>query len=319
MVLAVLIGMPVPTSDAASLVRGSVWVPATAHMRITALSPPPPRLPLPGRPEPRPTTDVPLPPAPVAPAPAPGDAPVATEAVAAPTTTDAPATTEPSEAPPPTESTEPSPTAASSPATAPEPLEPASVSQPIVVRRPPAPLEILDPPPPPGTGMRVGGGVLIGVGTLNAILGGFITAVAEDDERPFGIVRLAFGIVELGSGIALVANGLRRAKRLRAYKAESSLGVPKTGNGMLVGGAVLVAFGLSDGLSAALYVRQTSEVPSGVVAIAAMEVVAGALLLAVGSIRKRRYQRWEHDNFADAIIAPTPLPGGGALAMRGRF
>lgn len=320
MALAVLIGMPVAIGDAASLRRGTVWAPTVVPTLDTALSPPPPRLPLPRRPEPRPTTDVPLPPEPVAPAPAPSEAPVGTEPVAAPTTTEAPPTTASPEAPrPTTESTEPPPTIASSTVTVSETSEPDPLSQPLVVRRPPAPLEILDPPPPPGTGMRVGGGILIGLGTLNTILGGLMTAWGDKDERPFGIARLAFGVVELGAGVALVGSGLRRAKRLRAYKVESSYAVPKTGNGMLVGGSVLVGLGLYDGLSAAVFVQQTGEVPVGTVAVAAMEVVAGAVLLALGSGRKRRYQRWEHDNFAATTVAPTPLPGGGALAMRGRF
>jgi hypothetical protein len=323
MVLAVLIGVPAPTSEAASissLSRGAA--PQAVRPRVT---PPPPRfVPMPrGGMEPRPSTDVPLPPEAVAPVPSGEERAVVEPVEALPSsesaTTEVPAT----DVPPPMEApaaeapttTEPPPTFVADPKVP----EAAPLTRPLVVKRPPEPLVMLDPPPPPGTGMRVGGGILIGLGTLNTLIGGTFTALGNKDERAFGIARLALGIVELGSGITLVAHGVRRARRLTAWKAQSSYVVPKTGNGMLVGGSILVGVGLYDGLLAAVYVQQTGEVPVGNVAIASMEVVAGALLLAVGSGRKRRYQKWEHHNFTFRGPLVTSLAGGMGVGMRGRF
>jgi hypothetical protein len=326
--VALLLGMPVSISEAAPLLHGAAWAPAAPPTRV--LSPPPPRLVAPPlRLEPRQTTNVPPPPEPVAPAPPPSEAP------AAPPPSEAPPPTVPATEPSTTEPTTTEPTATGSTATEPgatepgateptptvtrptvvvEPEPPELLPRPPLVVQPPQSLVMHDPPPPPGTGRKVGGGILIGLGTFNTLVGGIVTAATEDEDRALGIVRLTLGIVELGSGIVLVAQGVGRARRLAAWKAERSVGVPKTGNGMIVGGAVLVAGGLLDGLSAAVFVQQTGEVPGGTIAIAITEVVAGAVLLAVGSTRKRRYQAWEKRSFGAA-----PLPGGMALAMRGHF
>jgi len=279
MVLAVSIGLPASASNAASLSSLSRGVAPEAAP--PRVTPPLPRLgPMPrGTMAPQPSMDVPLPPR-----------------------VEAPATTAP-------------PTVVAEPEVPPA----APLAYPLVVKRPPEPLVILDPPPPPGTGMRVGGGILIGLGGLDTLVGGTVMALGNEDGRPLGIAQLALGIVELGSGITLVAYGTRRARRLAAWKAQSNYAVPKTGNGMLVGGSVLLGVGFYDGLGAAAYVHQTGQVPVGNVAIAATEVVAGALLLVVGSARKRRYQRWVRESFAFTGPSVTSLPGGMAMGMRGRF
>jgi hypothetical protein len=286
-VVALLLGMPVPTSEAAPLLHGAAWAPA---------APPPTEVSPPTVPPTKPSTTEPS-----------TTEPTATEASA----TEASAT-EPTEA----SATEASaiPATVTRPTVVVEPEPPELLPRPPLVARSPESLVMHDPPPPPGTGRKVGGGILVGLGTINTLVGGIVTAATEDEDRALGIVRLTLGIVELGSGIVLVAQGVGRARHLAAWKAERSVGVPKTGNGMIVGGAVLVAGGLLDGLSAAVFVQQTGEVPGGTIAIAITEVVAGAVLLAVGSTRKRRYQAWEKRSFGAA-----PLPGGMALAMRGHF
>jgi hypothetical protein len=310
MVLAVLIGVLAPTSAVASLSSRGV-APEAVGPRVT---PRPPRLvPMPrGTMEPRRHTNVPLPPEAGAPAPS-DEAPAVVGPVEAPPSIEPAATQAPATEPP---------TTTEAPATViaePRMPEAAPLSRPLGVRRPPEPLVILDPPPPPGTGMRVGGGVLIGLGTLNTLVGGAQTALSDEDERALGIALLSLGIVELGSGIALVTHGVRRARRLRVWMTQSHHAVPKTGNGMLVGGSILLGVGFYDGLAAAVSVQQTGQVPVGYVAIAGMEVVTGALLLVVGSARKRRYQSWEHHNFRFAGPSVTSLPGGMAMGMRGRF
>lgn len=318
MVLVALIGMPVPISDAAPLVRIGAWAPAEA-------------------------------PTPVESPTAPETVPLQRPTVEPPATAEGPAT-EPVDAAspegeggsaavgaaPPTESTKTEDTTPEDTKTVqpePDPAPSRSVATPWPEAPQSRPVE---PPPPPGVGMRVGGGVLIGAGGLDVIVGvlGLIATNTADDEgvldpaqtqlvRRVSTAQLVVGLVELGSGVGLVVAGLLRDRRLRAWESEHRVVAPKTGNGMIVGGSILLGLGVFDGITTGVIARETGEVPPLSVVITAAEVAAGAALLAVGLVRKKRYRDWERSNFATPSMSrlPTlsPLSSGMAVGVSGRF
>lgn len=289
MTLAALLGLPAATSNAALL--------ADAPMQLES----------PATPEPVPVqrpTDVAAPPA-TTNEPTPKDA-------AAPTAE--PTATEPVEAPPTTEP----------PTTQPEPAAvwPAATPPEEAWARPQA------PPPPPGTGMRVGGGILIGLGGLDVLAGGLGLAAVSSVEglidpatarlvRAISTAQLLLGVVEVGAGIGLVIPGVRRTQRLSAWQSEHRITAPKTGNGMIVGGSILLGLGAFDGLMAGVVASQTGDVPVLNVIVSVGEVAAGAALLGVGLTRKKRYREWERSSFA--VPSLSLLPGGAGMSVSGRF
>lgn len=312
MTLVALLGLPLATSEAALLSRAGAWSPAEAP----APAPVGPAAPSEAVPVQKPAAEaVAPPPTPSEPtAPPPTSTPPLTSTP--PPTTTPPAEGQPEVTPPPAEAT-----------TEPTPVEAfrtiTPASEPMMAPR-------LAPPPPPGAGMRVGGGILIGVGVLDAIVGGFALAAANRlesdptfasaDVRPIrvaGAIHLVGGLVEVGAGVGMVVAGVRRAKRLKAWESEHAMAVPKTGNGMIVGGSVLLGVGALDGLALGITASQAGGVAPFDVVVTVSEVAAGAVLLGVGLARKKRYRAWEERSFVAPSV--TQLPGGMAMGLRGRF
>lgn len=299
MVVAVLMGLPASTGDAASLPRVGAWAPAAAPAPVQAPAAPPEVVPVQ-----RPTTTPPATTEPVVVAPPSSGEPAAAEP-AEPTPTVAPVVVTPA-------------------VTVEREPEPAPV-QPIVAPAYESPLvPSSDRPPPSGAGMRVGGGILIGVGAFNLLAGALVlgatNTVGDADARVLrnlSAALLIIGLVEMGTGIGLTVSGVRRAKRLRAWQSERSVAVPKSGNGLIVGGSILLGRGALDGLLVGVTASQTGRVRSFNLVFAIAEVATGAALLGVGLTRRGQYREWEHRTFMTPSL--SLLPGGMAMGVSGRF
>ena len=297
MILAVSMGLPVATSDAASLPRTGAWAPASPPAPVESPAP------AESVPVQTPTVEVAPPPSPSEPTVTPpADAPVAT-----PPPEPSPTTEPPTTEPPPTE-----------PQPAPEAFRTIGST---AAELPPS------PPPAPGSGMRVGGGILIGVGGLDVIVGGIGLAAANAAEgvrvpsdvsllRTIGTIPLVVGLAEVGAGVALAVAGVRRSRRLSQWQAQHSIAAPKTGNGMIVGGSILLGLGALDGLVMGINASQGFEVGPLDIVISVGELAAGAALLGVGLTRRKRYREWERSTFAPSF---STLPGGMTMGVSGRF
>lgn len=305
MVVAVLMGLPAFTGEAAAFPRVGAWAPAAAPAPVQAPAASPEAVPVQ-----RPTTTPPAPTEPVVVAPPASGEPVAAEP-AEPAPTVAPVVVAP------TVTAEPEP-------------EPAPVL-PIVAPAYESPLvPTWEPPPPSGAGMRVGGGILIGLGALNLLAGAVglaLTSTVEDAGpgsstdarvlRRLSATVLIVGLIETGTGIGLTVSGVRRANRLRAWQSERTLAVPKSGSGLIVGGSVLLGLGALDGISVGLVASQTGSVRPFNLVFAIAEVATGAALLGVGLTRRGQYREWERRTFMTPSL--SLLPGGMAMGVSGRF
>jgi hypothetical protein len=311
MTFAAMLGFPVAIGGAAPLHPAGAWAPANPPVPVES---------------------------PAAPEVVPVQQPTVEPPVAAeepPATAEEPATTEPvdtvspeGESGPVTVEAAPTTEDATTPEPEPDPAATRSVATPWPA--PPRRLPPAEPPPPPGTGMRVGGSILIGTGALDVLVGtlGLIATNTADDEgaldptqkqavRRVSTAQLVIGLVELGSGVGLLVGGVLRSRRLRAWENQHLIVAPKTGNGMIVGGSVLLGMGIFDGIATGLVARQTGEVSGLSVVVTAAELATGAALLGVGLVRKKRYREWERSNFAAPSL--SLLPGGMAMGLRGRF
>jgi hypothetical protein len=125
------------------------------------------------------------------------------------------------------------------------------------------------------------------------------------------------GLAEVGAGIGLAVAGVRRARRLSLWQSQHNVAVPRSGNGMIVGGSTLLGVGAIDGIMLAVNASQ-GGVSGLAVVVTTAELAAGAALLAVGLTRRRGYRQWERANFMAPAV--STLPGGGmAMGLTGRF
>lgn len=179
----------------------------------------------------------------------------------------------------------------------------------------PEPASPREPPPRPGTGRLVGGGILLGQGVLS-----LLSAVVslQGDARTFSFVNVATGGVQLVTGVAVVISGVVGRRKFDAWVDErvrsNAEPPPRTGNGYLTAGTLLLGTGLATLTATGLLDGGASGYVNG-----GVQSAAGVALTTIGAIRRARFDRWRRTE--GFVLRPTfgLARGGAVIGAMGRF
>jgi hypothetical protein len=168
--------------------------------------------------------------------------------------------------------------------------------------------------PMEGVGLLVGGAIAIagGAGLVGYGLSGCSSTdlVCDPAERRKAAwVGLAF----IPAGLALASGGGVLKHRFNAWRDTRKLRVPKRGNGMFVGGGVLVGFG-------ALGFAVAKDSPRAAI-LGALWTAGGVGLGVGGAVLRVRYGKYKtaHELARRPVIAPMMLARGAGISAVGRF
>lgn len=187
---------------------------------------------------------------------------------------------------------------------------------------------VYDRPPPPGSGLIIGGFGTAGPGVVMAAVGLLFTAT----RTPGGPLFLGVGgVLALGGG-GMLGLGFYRYNKHDRWAKDNKIRVPRSGHGLITGGGLAAGAGIALVTNSAIRVSRS---PRGEVCDengctnprfdealgigVGITVLGGAAtLLGIGIKRKLRYDRWMRD---PAPLTPnlTLLPGGGGLSLSGKF
>jgi hypothetical protein len=118
----------------------------------------------------------------------------------------------------------------------------------------------------------------------------------------------------------MIAGGAKANKRYRSWVSRNHLSPPKTGTGMLIGGAAMTAgFGVSTVyLSQDLMNRSRTRIGEWVpVGMLSAGTLAGVVVIAGGMLRRSKFSTWERTG--GVTPGTMALKGGGGLTLSGRF
>lgn len=254
---------------------------------------------------------------------------------------------------------EPEPTPAPAPGPAPEPepapapAPPAKAEQPVAPPLgdptaqpvpPPGPAPSVDAgvsvdpnlppatarPGPPGTGMIFGGIALAGPGLVISAISLVGVAVSDPQSGPLLPAMLGVGGAMLVGGGVLTGFGFKRNIAYDRWIKQTGVRPPRSGHGVIVGGSLMAAAGVSIIAWQADVARRSpagevcnvdgcqtprSEAAIGV-AIGVLVLGGAATLLGLGIKKKLKYDAWMR-----APVQPSfsLLPGGAGLSLSGRF
>lgn len=168
--------------------------------------------------------------------------------------------------------------------------------------------------PMEGTGLLVGGAIAIagGAGLVGYGLSDCSStdlACDPDERKKAAWVGLAF----IPAGLALASGGGVLKHRFNGWRDTRKLRVPKRGNGMFVGGGVLVGFG-------ALAFGVAKDSPRAAI-LGALWTAGGIGLGVGGAVLRVRFERYRkaHQLARRPVIAPMMLARGAGLSATGRF
>lgn len=172
----------------------------------------------------------------------------------------------------------------------------------------------------------ISGTGLITMGSLGmaASLAMAITAMAgpgwlnvdRDDARIVGIVSLPLGLFSIGA----ISSGANVNKKYRSWATRNHLKPPKTGTGMLIGGAIMTAgFGLPTIITAQRMMDRTgAEIDDWIpTAMLGSLSVVGVAVITGGMFRRSKFTTWERAGYI--MPGTMALEGGAGVALSGRF
>ena len=171
-----------------------------------------------------------------------------------------------------------------------------------------------EPVPMEGVGLLVGGAIAIagGVGLVGYGLSDCSSADLACDpaqRKKAAYVGLAF----IPAGLALASGGGVLKHRFNAWRNAKKLRVPKRGNGMFVGGAVLIGF---RGVGFAV----AKDSPRAAV-LGALWTAGGIGLVVGGAVLRVRYGKYKTSTglAKRPLVAPMMLARGAGVGVAGRF
>ncbi len=177
----------------------------------------------------------------------------------------------------------------------------------------PAPVDTPAPAthvPPEGIGLLVGGAIsmaggigLIGVGFGRDCSDG---SCDPDFNRTMGYVGIPFVL----AGAALASGGGYLKHRFDGWRDRRKLRVPKRGNGLFVGGGVLLGF-------AAVAFVLTPDSPKVGAALGTLWTAGGAAMLAGGAVMRHRFGRWRRSEHLS--LSAAPIARGAMIHARFSF
>lgn len=157
-------------------------------------------------------------------------------------------------------------------------------------------------------------------GALALASGSLGVAFADETDDPDGTRRAAYiglgmGAGAFAAGVPLLISGVIARRKYTRWTIDAEVGPPQTGNGFLVGGAMLAAIGTSN-----LVLGGIADPPATLsLVFGGIEVAAGAALIAVGASRRRRYRTWLTSHHLTVRPSFAPTRNGGVAGVVGRF
>ncbi len=126
---------------------------------------------------------------------------------------------------------------------------------------------------------------------------------------------MIIGSVYVVGGAVLLYTGTRSRRRYREWAHRNRLSPPKPGNGMLVGGGILAGsaildIGIAAGLGTGTPLSYTLD---------GLQLGVGAVLLAIGGVRRARYGRWLTKRGLTWTPNLAPARRGATAGISGRF
>jgi hypothetical protein len=170
----------------------------------------------------------------------------------------------------------------------------------------PAPAQRPTHLPPEGIGLIVGGAISM-AGGIGLVAAGFGRSCGPTDascdpefNRKVGYAGLPF----IAVGAALAGAGGHLKRRFDGWRDRRRLRVPKRGNGLFVGGGVLIGF-------AAVAFAMTPDSPKVGAALGALWTAGGAAMLVGGGVLRHRFGRWRRSE--NLSLSAGPLARGAML------
>jgi hypothetical protein len=179
--------------------------------------------------------------------------------------------------------------------------------------------------PPPGTGLLVGGSAAAGAGLLVGSAGLLLSIDPQSGGVPVAMMGVGTGL--LAAGGVLLGVGIHRKVARDRWVRRTGVRAPRTGHGLLVGGALLGAASIALLAASADLVRRSPRrvecEPEETcadrrgdsvlgVAVGVLLLGGAATLLGVGGRRKLRAAR-------RPVAGVGWVPGGALAGIGGRF
>jgi hypothetical protein len=118
------------------------------------------------------------------------------------------------------------------------------------------------------------------------------------------------GIPFIAAGAALAGGGGYLKQRFNFWRDRRRMQVPKRGNGLFVGGGVLIGF-------SAVAFAMTPDSPKVGGALGTLWLAGGAAMIAGGAVMRHRFGRWRR--VENLSLSAAPIARGGMLQARFSF
>jgi hypothetical protein len=208
----------------------------------------------------------------------------------------------------------------------PEP-EPEQQSRIELAAAEPALVSMLDAGPPIVDAKRPNSGVgLITLGSMGLVasIAMSVTALAGpgwfDVEREHAMITGGASIPLALVSTGMLVGGARANKRYRSWTSRNLLNPPRTGTGMLIGGAAMtVAFAVPTVYATqSLMNRSNVEIGGWMPTVMLGSLtLAGVVVIAGGMLRRSKFTTWERTGYI--MPGTMAVKGGGGVSLSGRF
>jgi hypothetical protein len=178
--------------------------------------------------------------------------------------------------------------------------------------------------------MLIGGIALAGPGLVVASIGLIAFVITEPGGPPLPQIMMGTGGAMLVGGGVLAGFGIKRNMGYERWIKATGVKPPRSGHGLLVGGSLAAAAGISiigwqadvmrrsprgEVCNAAGCTNPRGDAAIGI-AIGVLALGGAGTLIGIGTKRKLKYDAWMQTPVQPSF---TLLPGGGGLSLSGRF